>query len=166
MIFLRLVKENTYKQIILSDAALHRFFRDEVGGCYPQDPAELNKELMLRGLEIPAPVVSSFIIRDGIASMNALNSIALICRQYMHMSPLFPEQTYSIQGIIDSAFTEKPNLDSEWQLYAKDLMRLEDCQCARAEARFHHHMGTGADRQKWTPTHGEYRIRQFVPSAV
>lgn len=43
-------KENTYKQI-LSDAALTGFSGTEVGGCYPQDPAELNKELMLRGLE-------------------------------------------------------------------------------------------------------------------
>lgn len=36
------------------------------------------------------------------------------------------EQTYSIQGIIDKCvYTEKPNFsDSEWQLYAKDLMRL------------------------------------------
>ncbi|MDI5434722.1 chloride channel protein, partial [Salmonella enterica subsp. enterica serovar Kentucky] len=42
----------TYKQI-LSDAALTGFSGTEVGGCYPQDPAELNKELMLRGLEIP-----------------------------------------------------------------------------------------------------------------
>ncbi|EEJ0038014.1 myo-inosose-2 dehydratase, partial [Salmonella enterica subsp. enterica] len=64
-------KENTYKQI-LSDAALTGFSGTEVGGCYPQDPAELNKELMLRGLEIPGQWFSSFIIRDGIASaMNA-----------------------------------------------------------------------------------------------
>ncbi len=34
--------------------------------------------------------------------MNALNSIVLICRQYMHYVAKFvSEQTYSIQGIID-----------------------------------------------------------------
>lgn len=102
-------------------------FRTEVGGCYPQDPAELNKELMLRGLEIPGQWFSSFIIRDGIASaMNAFEQHCAYLQAIHAYVAVVSEQTYSIQGIIDKCvYTEKPNFsDSEWQLYAKDLMRL------------------------------------------
>ena len=57
-------KENTYKQI-LSDAKLVGFEGTEVGGCYPTDPEELNKELSLRNIRIAAQWFSGYIIKDG-----------------------------------------------------------------------------------------------------
>ena len=56
-------KENTYKQI-LSDAKLVGFEGTEVGGCYPTDPEELNKELSLRNIRIAAQWFSGYIIKD------------------------------------------------------------------------------------------------------
>ena len=138
-------KENTYKQI-LSDAALTGFSGTEVGGCYPQDPAELNKELMLRGLEIPGQWFSSFIIRDGIASaMNAFEQHCAYLQAIHAYVAVVSEQTYSIQGIIDKCvYTEKPNFsDSEWQLLCEGLNALGKIANAHGlKLAFHHHMGT------------------------
>lgn len=139
-------KENTYKQI-LSDACLAGFAGTEVGGCYPQDPEELNAELALRGLEIPGQWFSSFIIRDGIeAAKKAFEQHCAWLEKVHAYVAVVSEQTYSVQGIIDKCvYTQKPYFsDSEWNLLCEGLNELgKIANKHNLKLAFHHHMGTG-----------------------
>lgn len=139
-------KENTYKQI-LSDAKLAGFSGTEVGGCYPQDPDELNTELALRELEIPGQWFSSYIVRDGIAAAKAAfeKHCAYLERVHAYVA-VVSEQTYSVQGIIDrSVYSHKPTFtDAEWATLCEGLNALgEIANRHHLKLGFHHHMGTG-----------------------
>lgn len=102
-------KENTYKQI-LSEAALARFEGTEVGGCYPTDPAILNKELSLRNLRLIGQWFSGYIIRDGIEQ--ASKDFTLHCEYLKAVNAdvaVYSEQTYSIQGTKKMCLHRKTN---------------------------------------------------------
>lgn len=138
-------KENTYKQI-LSDAALAGYKGTEVGGCYPTDPAELNKELSLRNMEIIGQWFSGFIIRDGVEQ--AKQDFVKHCEYLKAVNAdvaVYSEQTYSIQGTSKCVYTEKPNFtEDEWQVLAEGLNTLGEVALEYGlKLVFHHHMGTG-----------------------
>lgn len=138
-------KENTYKQI-LSDAKIAGFAGTEVGGCYPQDPAELKKELELRDMKIPGQWFSSFIIRDGIeAARKAFEKHCAYLEAVAADVAVVSEQTYSIQGTEKCVYTEKPYFsEQEWALLCNGLNELgQVAQQHHLKLAFHHHMGTG-----------------------
>lgn len=137
-------KENTYKQI-LSDAAFAGFEGTEVGGCYPTDTSELNKELQLRNLRLIGQWFSGFIIRDGVEQ--AKKDFAKHCEflKAVHADvAVYSEQTYSIQGTEKCVYTEKPYLtNEEWVLLGKGLNELGDVANSYGiKLVFHHHLGT------------------------
>ncbi|EUJ21075.1 myo-inosose-2 dehydratase [Listeria aquatica] len=138
-------KENTYKQI-LSDAALVGFEGTEVGGCYPSDPDELNKELSLRDTRIIGQWFSGYIIRDGIAQ--AKQDFEKHCAFLKAVNAdvaVYSEQTYSIQGTDKCVYTEKPSFsNAEWDALTSGLNELGEI-ANRYDLKlvFHHHMGTG-----------------------
>lgn len=137
-------KENTYKQI-LSDAKLAGFGGTEVGGCYPQDPAELNKELALREMKIAAQWFSSYIIRDGIEVAKAAFEKHCAYLQAVNASvAVVSEQSYSIQGTDKCVYTQKPYFsDSEWGLFCQGLNELgKIADQHNLKLAYHHHMGT------------------------
>ncbi|MET1995664.1 myo-inosose-2 dehydratase [Enterococcus faecium] len=138
-------KENTYKQI-LSDAKIAGFDGTEVGGCYPQDTDELNKELKLRDMRLIGQWFSSFIIRDGIEA--AAEAFEKHCQYLGALNAdlaVVSEQTYSIQGTDKCIFTEKPYFsDEEWEKLAAGLNQLGDiAHKYNLKLVFHHHLGTG-----------------------
>ncbi len=139
-------KENTYKQI-LSDAKLAGFSGTEVGGCYPQDADELNKELAMRGLEIPGQWFSSFIIRDGVAAAKeAFEAHCAYLEKVGAYVAVVSEQTYSVQGIIDrTVYSDKPVYnDDEWHVLCSGLNELgKIANKHHLKLCYHHHMGTG-----------------------
>lgn len=138
-------KENTYKQI-LSDARIAGFSGTEVGGCYPQDPNELNKELALREMKIPAQWFSSYIIRDGIAAAKkAFEKHCAFLEAVNADVAVVSEQSYSIQGTDKCVYTEKPDFsDDEWALLCQGLNELgKVAQKHDLKLAYHHHMGTG-----------------------
>lgn len=139
--------ENTYKQI-LSDAKLAGFSGTEVGGCYPADPNELNKELALRDLQIPGQWFSSFIIRDGVdAAAKAFDKHCAFLEAVDADVAVVSEQTHSIQGIRKgkNIYTDKPHFtDQEWAQLANGLNELgKVAQHHHVKLAYHHHMGTG-----------------------
>jgi inosose dehydratase len=138
-------KENTYKQI-LSDAKIAGFDGTEVGGCYPEDTDELNKELRLRDMRLIGQWFSSFIIRDGIEA--AAKDFESHCSYLSALNAdvaVVSEQTYSIQGIDKCVFTEKPYFsDEEWQLLADGLNEFgKIAHKHNLKMVYHHHLGTG-----------------------
>lgn len=138
-------KENTYKQI-LSDAVLAGFEGTEVGGCYPTDPDELNKELSLRDTRIIGQWFSGYLIRDGInqAKQDFEKHCAFLKAVNADIA-VYSEQTYSIQGTDKCVYTEKPDFsDAEWETLASGLNELgEIANRYGLKLAFHHHMGTG-----------------------
>lgn len=139
--------ENTYKQI-LSDAKLAGFSGTEVGGCYPSDPKELNKELALRDLQIISQWFSSFIIRDGVdAAVKAFEKHCAYLEAVDADVAVVSEQTHSIQGIRKGKdiYTDKPYFtDQEWTQLATGLNELgKVAQRHNVKLAYHHHMGTG-----------------------
>lgn len=138
-------KENTYKQI-LSDAKLAGFEGTEVGGCYPEDPLELKKEIELRDTRIIGQWFSSYIIRDGIEAASEAFEAHCNYLETVHADvAVVSEQSYSIQGTERCVFTEKPDFsDEEWVELCKGLNRLgEIAQSHQLTLVYHHHMGTG-----------------------
>lgn len=137
--------ENTYKQI-LSDAKLAGFDGTEVGGCYPENPNELKKEIELRNTKIAGQWFSSYIIKDGIEKV--IKEFEKHC-EYLEIVnaniAVVSEQSYSIQGIEKCVFTDKPNFtDEEWVDLANGLNILgEIAQKYNLILAYHHHMGTG-----------------------
>lgn len=140
-------RENTYKQI-LSDARLAGYSGTEVGGCYPSDPAELNKELALRNLAIPGQWFSSYIIRDGIdAAAQAFEKHCAFLQAVHADVAVVSEQSHSIQGVRQGKciYTDKPHFtDSEWALLCTGLNRLGGiAQQYQLKLAYHYHLGTG-----------------------
>lgn len=138
-------KENTYKQI-LSDAKLAGFEGTEVGGAYPNDPNELNKELELRDLRLVGQWFSAFIIRDGIEKVEQEFEDYCKFLEAVHADvAVVSEQTYSVQGTKKSVYSEKPYFtDDEWLTLAEGLNQLgKIANKHQLKLVFHHHMGTG-----------------------
>lgn len=143
-------KENTYKQI-LSDAAYAGYEGTEIGGCYPKDATELNKELELRNLSLIGQWFSGYLIRDGFEVVE--KEFREYCQflQAVHADvAVYSEQTYSIQGTEKCVYTEKPEFsDSEWHQLASGLDKLgEIAQSYGLILAFHHHMGTGVQTKQ------------------
>lgn len=138
-------KDNTYKQI-LSEAALAGYEGTEIGGCYPTDPDELNKEIQLRHIKIIGQWFSGYIIRDGIqqAAVDFEKHCAFLQAVNADVA-VYSEQTYSIQGNTQCVYTEKPYFsDQEWQDLAHGLNILGEIALKYGlKLVFHHHMGTG-----------------------
>lgn len=143
-------KENTYKQI-LSDAVVAGYEGTEIGGCYPTDFEELNKEVRLRKTNIIGQWFSGYIIRDGLE--NALVDFEKQC-QFLHAVHadvvVYSEQTYSIQGNGQCVYTEKPYFsDEEWQQLADGLNIFGELALKyNLKLVFHHHMGTGVQTKE------------------
>lgn len=138
-------KENTFRQI-LSEAKLAGFEGTEVGGCYPRDPQEINKQLQIRNLKVISQWVSLFIIRDGIETV--ISNFRQQCEylQAVHADVVVvSEQTYSIQGESKNIYTEKPYFtNDEWQLLADGLNQLGQIANEYGlQLVYHHHLGTG-----------------------
>jgi inosose dehydratase len=138
-------KENTFRQI-LSEAKLAGFEGTEVGGCYPRDPQEINKQLQIRNLKVISQWVSLFIIRDGIETV--ISNFRQQCEylQAVHADVVVvSEQTYSIQGENKNIYTEKPYFtNDEWQLLADGLNQLGQIANEYGlQLVYHHHLGTG-----------------------
>ena len=94
--------ENTFRQTV-SEMALARFTGTEVGNKYPADPAELNRELDLRGMRIASRWYSSFILTRPIEEEEAefsktLDFLAAVGANRVNVS----EQSHSIQGLLDT----------------------------------------------------------------
>lgn len=139
-------KENTYKQI-LSDAKIAGFQGTEIGGCYPNCPDELNKELALRNMKIAAQWFSGYILKDGLERVKEdfikhcdfLNKVGADVAVYS-------EQSQSIQGLTDvCVYTKKPIYnDEEFKILADGLNELgEIANSFNLKLCYHHHMGTG-----------------------
>lgn len=139
-------KENTYKQI-LSDAKLVGYEGTEVGGCYPTDPKELNKELALRGMRIAAQWFSGYLIRDGLEkSKEEFTKHCDFLKAVGADVAVYSEQTKSIQGMTDvCVYTEKPIYsEEEFKILADGLNILGEIANERGlKLCYHHHMGTG-----------------------
>lgn len=138
-------KENTYRQI-LSEAKLAGFEGTEIGGCYPTDPEELNKELKLRDMRLVGQWFSAYIIRDGIEA--ACKEFEKHCAflEAVHADiAVVSEQTYSIQGTDKCVYTEKPYFtDQEWKQLAEGLNKFGEIALSHnLKCCYHHHMGTG-----------------------
>lgn len=143
-------KENTYKQI-LSDAALAGFEGTEVGGCYPTDAKELNKELGLRNTRIIGQWFSGYIIRDGVQkAAEEFHKHCAFLKAVNADIAVYSEQTYSIQGTEKCVYTEKPSFtDEEWTNLAEGLNVLgEIANSYDLKLAFHHHMGTGVQTKE------------------
>lgn len=139
-------KENTYKQI-LSDAKLVGFEGTEVGGCYPTDPEELNKELALRNIRIAAQWFSGYVIRDGVEKVKEeFRKHCEFLRAVGADVAVYSEQSGSVQGKIDvCVYTEKPiYTDEEFKVLAEGLDILgEVANEYGLKLCYHHHLGTG-----------------------
>lgn len=139
-------KENTYKQI-LSDAKLVGFEGTEVGGCYPTDPKELNKELSLRNIRIAAQWFSGYIIKDGIEDVK--DKFIKHCEFLQAVGAdvaVYSEQSGSIQGLKDvCVYTEKPiYTEEEFKVLAAGLNELGEIALNyNLKLCYHHHLGTG-----------------------
>lgn len=130
---------------LLSDIVVAGFDGTEVGGFFPE-PAVLNKELKLRNLKIAGQWFSSFIVRDGIEQVS--EDFRIHCAYLKEVNgavAVVSEQTYSIQGMEQNVFAEKPHFtDGEWDVLCEGLNKLG----AIAEEYglqlvYHHHLGTG-----------------------
>ena len=139
--------ENTFRQTV-SEMALAGFAGCEIGNKYPKDPAELKRELDLRGMRIASRWFSSFLLIRPFEKVAAefekeLDFLSAVGASRINVS----EQSYSIQGL-----TETPVLipsyrhvmnDAEWERLCTGLNRLGKIAAARGfKLCYHHHMGT------------------------
>lgn len=138
--------ENTFRQTV-SEMALAGFTGTEVGNKYPADPAELKRELDLRGMRIASRWYSSFILTRPIEEEEAefsktLDFLAAVGANRVNVS----EQSYSIQGQLDTPVlggSKHVMDDAEWARFTAGLNRLGALARARGfKLCFHHHMGT------------------------
>lgn len=137
-------KENTISHV-LSDMAVAGFQGTEVGGFFPTSDV-LNRELKLRNLRIAGQWFSSFLIRDGLASVSA--AFRSHCQYLSDVEAdvaVVSEQTYSIQGGKQNVFSDKPMFsDDEWDVLSSGLNQLGTiAQEYGLKLVYHHHMGTG-----------------------
>ena len=139
--------ENTFRQTV-SEMALAGFTGCEIGNKYPTDPAELKRQLDLRGMRIASRWYSSFILtrpmeeeeQDFIRNLDFLEAVGA---SRINVS----EQSYSIQGKTDVPILTGGHKhvmdDTEWDRFCKGLNRLGRIAADRGfKLCFHHHMGT------------------------
>ena len=139
--------ENTFKQIV-SEMALAGFTGCEIGNKYPSDPAELKRQLDLRGMRIASRWFSSFLLTKPYEEVEAdfianLDFLAAVGANRINVS----EQSYSIQGQMDSPVLTGGHKhimnDEEWDRLCDGLNRLGKVAVERGfKLCFHHHMGT------------------------
>ncbi|MDY4489434.1 MAG: myo-inosose-2 dehydratase [Candidatus Faecousia sp.] len=139
--------ENTFRQTV-SEMALAGFTGCEIGNKYPTDPAELKRQLDLRGMRIASRWYSSFILtrpmeeekQDFIRNLDFLEAVGA---SRINVS----EQSYSIQGKTDVPILTGGHKhvmdDAEWDRFCKGLNRLGRIAADRGfKLCYHHHMGT------------------------
>ncbi len=138
--------ENTFRQTV-SEMALAGFTGCEIGNKYPSDPAELKRELDLRGMRIASRWFSSFILTQPLEQVEQdfskeLDFLTAVGANRINVS----EQSYSIQGKVDVAVLgdKKHIMDaSEWEKFCKGLNVLGRIATDRGfKLCYHHHMGT------------------------
>ena len=139
--------ENTFRQTV-SEMALAGFTGCEIGNKYPSDPAELKRQLDLRGMRIASRWYSSFILtrpmeeeeQDFIRNLDFLEAVGA---SRINVS----EQSYSIQGKTDVPVLTGGHKhvmdDAEWDRFCAGLNRLGKIAVSRGfKLCYHHHMGT------------------------
>ena len=139
--------ENTFKQTV-SEMALAGFTGCEIGNKYPSDPAELKKQLDLRGMRIASRWFSSFLLTKPYEEVEAdfireLDFLAAVGANRINVS----EQSYSIQGKVDVPILTGGHKyvmnDEEWDRFCDGLNKLGRVARDRGfKLCFHHHMGT------------------------
>ncbi|MFP7492284.1 myo-inosose-2 dehydratase [Terribacillus saccharophilus] len=136
--------ENTL-QHLLSDIVVAGFQGTEIGGFFPEANI-LKKELQLRDLSIAGKWFSSYLIRDGLATVAA--SFKRQCQILQDLGAsviVVSEQTYSLQTLEQNVFDKKPEFtDEEWKTVAEGLNQLGEIAAAHdLHLVYHHHLGTG-----------------------
>ncbi len=139
--------ENTFKQTV-SEMALAGFTGCEIGNKYPSDPAELKRQLDLRGMRIASRWFSSFLLTKPYEEVEAdfianLDFLAAVGADRINVS----EQSYSIQGQVDTPILTGGHKhvmdDAEWDRFCDGLNKLGKAAADRGfKLCFHHHMGT------------------------
>ena len=139
--------ENTFKQTV-SEMALAGFTGCEIGNKYPKDPAELKRQLDMRGMRIASRWHSSFLLtrslEEEIADFTAdLDFLAAVGADRINVS----EQSYSIQGKTDVPILTGGHKhvmdDGEWDRFCAGLNALGKVAADRGfKLCYHHHMGT------------------------
>jgi len=139
--------ENTFRQTI-SEMALAGFTGCEIGNKYPSDPAELKRQLDLRGMRIASRWFSSFLLTRPYEEVEAdfvreLEFLAAVGADRINVS----EQSYSIQGQMDTPILTGGHKhvmdDAEWDRFCGGLNKLGKAAVERGfKLCFHHHMGT------------------------
>lgn len=139
--------ENTFRQTV-SEMALAGFTGCEIGNKYPSDPAELKRQLDLRGMRIASRWFSSFLLTKPYEEVERefireLEFLAAVGADRINVS----EQSYSIQGQMDTPVLtggHKHVMDSaEWDRFCTGLNKLGKAAAERGfRLCFHHHMGT------------------------
>ena len=139
--------ENTFKQTV-SEMALAGFTGCEIGNKYPSDPAELKRQLDLRGMRIASRWFSSFLLTKPYEEVEAdfvreLDFLAAVGANRINVS----EQSYSIQGKVDVPILTGGHKyvmnDEEWDRFCDGLSKLGRVARERGfKLCFHHHMGT------------------------
>lgn len=136
-------KDNTLSHL-LSDIVVAGFEGTEVGGFFP-DAKTLKKEIALRHLKIAGQWFSSFIVGDGIEKVSeAFHKHCSYLKEVEADVAVVSEQTYSIQGLSNNIFTEKPSFtDEEWKQFTEGLNTLgEIANSYDLKLVYHHHLGT------------------------
>ena len=139
--------ENTFRQTV-SEMALAGFTGCEIGNKYPSDPAELKRQLDLRGMRIASRWFSSFLLTKPYEEVAKeftaqLDFLAAVGADRINVS----EQSWSIQGQVDTPVltgNHKPVMnDEQWDLFCDGLNKLGKVAADRGfKLCFHHHMGT------------------------
>jgi len=139
--------ENTFKQIV-SEMALAGFTGCEIGNKFPMDPAELKRQLDLRGMRVASRWFSSFLLTKPYEEveaefLSALDFLAAAGADRINVS----EQSWSIQGRQDVPILtgdRKPIMDDgQWARLCDGLDRLGRAAAERGfRLCYHHHMGT------------------------
>lgn len=139
--------ENTFRQTV-SEMALAGFTGCEIGNKYPSDPAELKRQLDLRGMRIASRWFSSFLLTqpyDEVAQAfsKELDFLAAVGADRINVS----EQSYSIQGQMDTPVLTGGHKhvmdDAEWDRFCDGLNALGRMAASRGfKLCYHHHMGT------------------------
>ena len=139
--------ENTFRQTV-SEMALAGFTGCEIGNKYPSDPAELKRQLDLRGMRIASRWFSSFLLTKPYEEVSKeflaqLDFLAAVGADRINVS----EQSYSIQGQMNTPVLTGGHKyvmnDVEWERFCDGLNGLGRLAASRGfKLCYHHHMGT------------------------
>ena len=158
--------ENTFQQTI-SEMALAGFTGCEIGNKFPSDPQALKKALDLRGMRVASRWVSSFLLTQPYAQVEAefsaqLDFLAAVGANRINVS----EQSYSIQGQMDVPVLRDRKYvmnEGEWTRLCEGLDRLGALAVSRGfRLCYHHHMGTVVQ----TAAETEYLMEHTMPGRV